>query len=264
VSPDGNRIAVELDADAHKDIWIYEIATNIMNKLTDGGDNSAPEWMPDGRNIQFLSNRNGTSAVWQQPIDHSREAAMVLSAGTELSWGSVPSPDGRHILLQSTSNASVNMIAATVGAGASQQVFVGGNLNAWGGRFSPSGKSVAYVSDESGRPDVYVRPFPGPGARVQISAAGGIEPVWSPDGKQLYYATGNRLMVATLSPEPSVSVVRQDSLFSWASFGTIFSQATYDIAKDGRFLMIKPNDTHFQLVVTLNWTAQLATRLGKP
>jgi Tol biopolymer transport system component/tRNA A-37 threonylcarbamoyl transferase component Bud32 len=264
LSPDGSRIAVEVDDNAHKDIWLYQLATKTPTKLTSVGDNSDPEWTSDGQTIQFLSNRNGTIGVWRQPVDGSREAEKVLSARAALGWGAVPAPDQKHVLLQSTIRASVTLVTATLGSDTTQQPFVAGGFNAWGGRFSPSGKWVAYVSDESGRPEVYIRQFPGPGARIQISNAGGAEPVWSRDGLHLYYAVGNQLTMATLSPEPRVALISRDSLFSGPFFSTIFSQASYDVAKDGRFLMIKQNDEHFQLVVTLNWTAQLAARLGKP
>ena len=264
LSPDEQKIAVEIDANAHKDIWIFNVANNTPSKLTNGGDNSDPEWSSDSKSIQFLSNRNGTTGVWRQPIDNSHEAEQIVSAGAALGWGAVPSPDQKSVLLQSTIKATVTLVTASLGSDTAQHPFVGGGFNAWGGRFSPSGRSVAYVSDESGRPEVYIRQFPGPGARIPVSAAGGQEPVWSRDGLHLYYAAGNQLTRANLSAEPNVSVVSRDTLFSGPFFSTIFSQASYDVAKDGRFLMIKPNDDHFQLVVTLNWTAQLAARLGKP
>jgi Tol biopolymer transport system component/tRNA A-37 threonylcarbamoyl transferase component Bud32 len=264
LSPDDTKIAVEVDENAHKDIWLWLLTTMTPQKLTNVGDNSDPEWSPDGRSIQFLSTRDGTSGVWRLPIDGSREAEKVLSAGAALGWGAVPAPDQKHVLLQTTTAAHVVLVTATLGADTTQQPFMGGGFNAWGGRFSPNGKWVAYVSDESGRPEVYIREFPGPGARIPISNSGGTEPVWSWDGLHLYYAAGNQLTRANLSPEPHVGLISRDSLFSGPFFSTIFAQASYDVAKDGRFLMIRQTDEHLQLVVTLNWTAELAARLGKP
>jgi Tol biopolymer transport system component len=265
LSPDAARIAVELEANGRKDIWIYQIATNTMGKLTTAGDNSAPEWAPDGRSIQFLSNRSGEWSVWNQPIDGSGESQRTFSSSKGLEWGVTVAPDQRHVVLQSSVRATINLFSATIGSDSATPLFAGGIHNAWGARFSPSGKSVAFVSDEAGRPEVFVQPFPGPGARVQISAAGGYEPMWSRDGLHLYYAAGNQLTDATLTPEPRVSVASRDSLFSAPFFsGTPFSLASYDVARDGRFLMIRSNDDHFQLVVTLNWTTEVAARLGKP
>jgi Tol biopolymer transport system component len=264
LSPDETKVAVEIDENAHKDIWIYSLFNNTKTKLTNAGDNSDPEWSSDGKSIQFLANRDGRAGVWRQPVDNSREAEQVLSAGAALGWGAVPSPDQKHVLLQTTIRTSVTLVTAGVGSDTTQRPFVAGAFNAYGGRFSPSGKTVAYVSDESGRPEVYIRDFPGPGGRVTVSDAGGQEPVWSRDGKHLFYAAGNQLIRANLTPEPDISVVTRDTLFSGPYFSTIFAQASYDVTKEGRFLMIKPNDEHLQLVVTLNWTAELAARLGKP
>ena len=264
LSPDDGKIAVEVDANGRKDIWIYQLVTKTMNKLTTAGDNSDPEWAPDGRSIQFLSNRTGKTTLWRQPIDGSGDAEEILVAASGLEWGATLSPDRRNVMLQSSNGGAINLYSATVGTDGVQHVFVAGDQNVWGARFSPSGKSVAYVSDESGSPEVYVRSFPSPGARVQVSTAGGMEPVWSRDGLHLYYTAGNQLIGATLSPEPNVSVVSRDSLFTGPFFATMFSQASYDVARDGRVLMIRPNDDHLQLVVTLNWAAQLAARVGTP
>jgi eukaryotic-like serine/threonine-protein kinase len=166
-------------------------------------------------------------------------------------------------MLQSSAGTSLQLMSATIGSDSVRNTFVGGSFNAWGARFSPSGNSVAYSSDESGRPEVYIRSFPGGGARVQVSAAGGSEPIWSPDGLHLYYAAGDQLTRATLTAEPNVAVVARDSLFSGPFFSSFFSQASYDVARDGRLLMTRPRDDHFQLVVTLNWTAALTARLEK-
>jgi Tol biopolymer transport system component/tRNA A-37 threonylcarbamoyl transferase component Bud32 len=264
LSPDGSRIAVEITGDQHRDIWIYEIATGNKNKLTSGGDNSSPEWLNDGKSIQFLSTRGGRTGIWRQPIDNSRDAAEVLNVSSSQGWAAVPSPDQHHVLLDANNGAAVNLVTGIIGADSAAVPFVSGSFNAWGGRFSPSGKWVAYVSDESSRPEIYVRPFPGPGGRTQVSTAGGMEPFWSRDGKSVYYASGTRLMVAKLTPEPAVSVISHDSLFSWPFSGIYFTAATYDVAPDGRILLIKPSDERYQLVVALNWAADLAARMAKP
>jgi serine/threonine-protein kinase len=264
LSPDGTRIAVEVDDNAHKDIWLYDLSTHTPTRLTTTGENFSPEWMPDGKSVLFVSTRSDTTGIWRQPIDGSRDAEKVVAGAAAAGWGAVPSPDQHHVLVPTTIGGSAALVSAALSPDTAQQPFVAGAFNAWGGRFSPNGKWVAYVSDESGRPEVYIREYPGPGARIQISGAGGMEPVWSRDGKYLYYAAGNKLTRATLSADPHVALVSRDSLFSGPFFGTILDQASYDVSKDGRFLMIKQSDDHFQLVVTLNWTAELAARMGAP
>ena len=264
LSPDGTKIAVEVNANARSDIWIYQVATHTMSKLTTVGDNTDPEWFPDGRSVQFLSTRGGRIALWRQPVDFSGDAQQVLPTGTARQWGAVVAPDAKHVMLQTSSGGTVKLLSVAIGADSAAQLFEGGDHNAWGARFSPSGRSVAYASDESGRAEVYIRSFPGPGARIQVSAAGGSEPVWSRDGLHLHYRVGNQMTRATLTPEPAISTVARDSLFSGPFFGPILSQSSYDVAPDGRMLMIKPHDDHFQLVVSLNWTTELAARLGEP
>src|SRR6185369_12660129 len=134
----------------------------------------------------------------------------------------ISSPDGSHILFQRrTSNDQAHLFWVGVGDAAVQHALTEGPFSAWNARFSPSGRSVAYMSDESGRAEIYVRPFPGPGARSQISAGGGREPLWSADGRRLYYKVGKRLMEAKLTPEPNVSVVARDSLFTAPFVGEV-------------------------------------------
>jgi serine/threonine-protein kinase len=264
LSPDGTKIAVAVNVNARSDIWIYQVATHTMSKLTTVGDNTDPEWFPDGRSVQFLSTRGGPIALWRQPVDFSGDAQQILPTGTARQWGAVVAPDAKYVMLQTTSGGTVKLLSVAIGADSAAQLFEGGDHNAWGARFSPSGRSVAYASDESGRAEVYIRSFPGPGARIQVSAAGGSEPVWSRDGLHLHYRVGNQMTRATLTPEPAISTVARDSLFSGPFFGPILSQSSYDVARDGRMLMIKPHDDHFQLVVSLNWTTELAARLGEP
>jgi serine/threonine-protein kinase len=263
LSPDETRIAVEVVANARSDIWIYQVATRTMTKLTTVGDNTDPEWSPDGRSVQFLSTRGGQTALWRQPINFSGDAQQVLPTGIARQWGAVVAPDAKHVMLQTSSTGTINLLSVAVGADSGAQPFEGGAHNAWGARFSPSGRSVAYASDESGRAEVYIRSFPGPGARIQVSAAGGSEPVWSRDGLHLHYRVGNQMTRATLTPEPAITTVARDSLFSGPYFGPNLSQSSYDVAHDGRMLMVKPHDDHFQLVVSLNWATELAARLGE-
>jgi serine/threonine-protein kinase len=119
------------------------------------------------------------------------------------------------------------------------------------GRFSPDGRWVAYMSDESGRNEVYVRPFAG-GGRVQISVAGGRRPIWSPDGRQLYYWERNRLVSASLTFAAGPAVVSRTPLFAGQY------EADFDVSSDGsRFLMVQSEPTGLELVVIPNWRSEL-------
>jgi Tol biopolymer transport system component len=180
---------------------------------------------------------------------------------------SVPSPDPSRLLVQASvrgAQGASNLFTPAVGGAVTDSPYVAGSFNASEARFSPDGTRVAYVSDESNRPEVYVRPFPGPGPRVQISQGGGVQPVWAPDGRGLYYVAGSTLMDARLTTGPEPTVISRDSLFSGPYFARAGGGTTYDVSRDGkRFLVVKPSDEQLQLVVTLHWTSELAARLGK-
>jgi serine/threonine-protein kinase len=123
---------------------------------------------------------------------------------------------------------------------------------------------MAYASDESGRWEVYVRPYPGPGAKYPISTEGGTEPVWSPSGHELFYRTGNRMMVVDVSFESGFSAGKPQVLFEGPWLPTPLTSANYDVSRDGkRFLMLKPaehDNGARQIVVVQNWFEVLRKR----
>jgi eukaryotic-like serine/threonine-protein kinase len=131
-----------------------------------------------------------------------------------------------------------------------------------GQRLSPDGRWLAYLSDETGRFEVYVRPFPGSGPRAQVSTGGGTEPVWSRDGGALFYRSGPALLRARLTTAPSPAVAARDTLFRGA-FLRDPSHANYDVAADGRFLMLQNAADQSETLVVLNWARELRARLAR-
>jgi Tol biopolymer transport system component len=128
---------------------------------------------------------------------------------------------------------------------------------------SPDGRWLAYVSDESGRAEVYVRPFPGPGGRAQLSIDGGTEPSWSPSGGEIFYRSGAVMMQARVRTQPTFAVSDVRRLFT-GSFATSAITTNYDVGRDGRsFVMIRPDQASSQTVmVVLTWFATSGTRAG--
>ena len=129
-------------------------------------------------------------------------------------------------------------------------------------RFSPDGRWVAYVSDESGRSEVYVQPYPGPGKKWQISTEGGIETVWNPNGRELFYRTGNKMMAVDVAARPGFTAGRPTLLFTGAFVQSPTCIPNYDVSRDGRrFLMIQPspheNVTPIQITIVVNWFDEL-------
>jgi serine/threonine-protein kinase len=134
----------------------------------------------------------------------------------------------------------------------------------WGARFSPDGKWLAYISDASGRYEVYVRPFPGPGSQWQISTGGGEEPVWSRNGKELFYRNGTQWMVADVRTTSTFSAAPPRLLFTGPYVNV--PGLSYDVGPDGRFVLIQgPSETPItRLNVVLNWFDELRRLVPTP
>jgi hypothetical protein len=129
-------------------------------------------------------------------------------------------------------------------------------------RISPDGRRITFVTDESGTNQVVVQPFPGPGARVQLSTVGGSEPVWSRDGARVFYRGDGVIMAARLRTTPALSVLGRDSLFVDDFVHSTNPHANYDVSPDGaHLLMLKPVSEE-QMVVVSNWAAGLKARLA--
>jgi len=132
-------------------------------------------------------------------------------------------------------------------------------------RFSPDGKWVALISNESGRFEVYVRSFPDPSSKVQVSVAGGGEPTWSADGRRLYYRSGASLLAARVSLTPTFTLLGRDTILTNADMaGTAFFSANYDVTRDGkRVLALLSGADDFQLVVSPNWITEFRQRVAE-
>jgi len=261
LSPDGHRIAVEVQGAAGADIWITDLSEHTAERLTREGYNNRPEWTPDGRRVMYTSSRAPSNALWWQPSDGSADATMLLHAANPIREG-VFTPDGRSVVYRvDTPDNNRDILLLPLG-GDQQPVPLLTNLNDdKEPRVSPDGKWLAYVSNESGREEVYVRGLSGTGGRVPVSTGGGGEPLWSRDGKHLYYRNGARLFAATIVAVPSLAVTARDLLFE-GPFATDQYHPNYDVAPGGGFVMIRPVEENRQLVVAVNWSQELRQRVG--
>jgi serine/threonine-protein kinase len=212
-SPDGRLLAMEIREGRQVDVWVYEWERDKISRLTvEGGDNRYPEWTPDGRRIAFASTRgeNATRNLYWQRADGTGEAEQLArskNAQVPMSWH----PTGRALAYgeQHPERGSDIMILPLLGNEASgwktgtPTVFLATPFDEAGAAFSPDGRWLAYHSNESGRLEVYVRPFAGSGEKTQVSTGGGMYPTWSRNGKELFYqqAADWTLMVATYTTE---------------------------------------------------------------
>ena len=150
------------------------------------------------------------------------------------------------------------------------QPFLGTPFNEGGARFSPDGRWLAYVSNESGRPEIYVQPYPGPGGKWQVSTEGGTEPLWNRNGRELFYRSGNKMMTVETTTQPGFTVGKPRMLFEGEYLATEYPQlgSDYDVSADGqRFLMVKEierTESSAQINVVLNWLDELKRRVPTP
>jgi serine/threonine protein kinase/Tol biopolymer transport system component len=229
VSPDGRRLAGVMGSD----IWILDLSRHTRERLTFDGSNSGPLWTPNGERIVFLAARGGERGIYWKNADGSDTAERLLSGGgVALTW----TPDGSVLgFQQPDTTGQLDIWLLAMGTNRVPEKFIGGPFYELAPNFSPDGKVLAYVSDESGRQEVYARPYPGPGARVRVSTEGGAAPVWSRDGTELFYARGQQLFAVSRTG-PRLEFGTPQLLFEGPyDFGPV-THPHYDVTPDGRFV----------------------------
>ena len=258
LSPDGRRAAFQV-VGSTADVWVFEIGRGTFTRMTQSGLNGAPIWSADGRQIAYNSVRDGNPTIQTRAADGSGGETQLWSGDLRCvpySW----SPDGQSIAAGcSTANSgNEDLYVLPVGAGNPvPKEFVATPFSDWDGRFSPDGKWMAYISDASGQYEIYVRPFPGPGSQWQISTGGGEEPVWSRDGKEIFYRNGTKWMVVDVKAAREFSASQPRLLFTGPYVNV--PGPSYDVGPDGRFLLIEgpPEVSVTRFNVVLNWFDEL-------
>jgi serine/threonine-protein kinase len=261
LSPDGQRIAVTILERGGVDIWVYDFARDSFTRLSFASEeDQAPIWTPDGNRVTFR--RGASSNIFWQPADGSgTEERLTTSKYTQRpgSW----SLDGTVLVFWENQPARRNDLwLLTLEGERGTRPFQQTIFNEVGGVFSPDGRYVAYSSDESGRPEVYVRPFAGPGGKWQISSDGGGQPVWARNGQEIFYRNGDEMMAVSIDVDPSFRVGRPVLLFKRQFHLPASGFAQYDVTTDERFVMIQDVESGpTQIEVVLNWFEELKARV---
>lgn len=210
--------------------------------------------------MTFSSNRSGNWDIYEATADGSDEVQPLLEDKEHAQWPGSWSPDGKVLVFIQLSPSTGNDIWLLPREG-KPIPFVTTPSSERAPDFSPDGRFIVYVSDETGRDEVYVQPYPGPGGKELISTDGGDEPVWSADGRELFYRQGDRMIAVSVRTEPNLEVGKPQVLFEGpyerARLGRV---SNYDVTADGqRFLMVKRNALSFRrrIRVVQNWTEEL-------
>jgi serine/threonine protein kinase len=266
LSPDGKRVMVTIvePQNGNEDVWLSEVAHGRRIRFTtDPADETSPAWSRDGSHIAYGSNRKGHFDLYQKVSSGVGSDELLLESDLDkypMSW----SPDGRFLLYYTVDpKTKLDLWVLPVTGDRKPFPFLQTEFNEANGQFSPDGRWITYISDESRRNEVYVAPFPGPGGKQQISTSGGRQPKWRADGKEIFYLdSSNKVMAAEVNGQGArleVGAVRP--LFEVHTYepGYVYD-AMYDATADGqRFLFntVTERKASAPITLVLNWTADL-------
>ena len=268
LSPDGTQIAVTQGQIGESQIWIKQLATGTFSRLSfDVTNADRPTWTPDGRRVAFLGTRDGRRTSWIRRADGTGSVQPAAPGDFRLDE-IVFDPSGRYTVLRTegTAAGTRHLLVVENGKDTIPRTLIESPFDHYAPALSPDGRWLAYVSQESGVPEVYVRPFPNAGdARYALSVGGGQEPLWRRDGKELFYRTSRGDMYAVpVTPGAAFVHGPPKLLFTNGSLTPENYHRAYDVSPDGtRFLMISSGGGDAPILeVIFNWRTDLE-RLGE-
>lgn len=253
LSPDGRRVALTVEGPTWN-IWIYEIPRGTLTRFTFENDNRDPFWTPDGKRVVYTSFRNGKYGLYWKAADGSGGEEQLISDTNWLCASSFSS-DGKELAyIEQSPETGIDIWILPLDGERKPRSFLRTRFKEWFPEFSPDGHWLAYESDESGRFEIYLQQYPGPGRKVQISNEGGSRPVWSHDGRTLFYVKGDKLMRVPIETKTGFAAGMTQQEFE----GNYYTSGHYfDVMPDGKqFVFIKEMEqarAATQINLVLNW-----------
>jgi Tol biopolymer transport system component len=242
-------------------LWIYDFSRATLTALTTNGSAQDPVWTADGKRIAFRHTLSGYRNLYWKSADGSGDEERLMTSENLQTAGSF-TPDGKWLAFWETDPVTgTDIWLLPLSGDRKPQVFLKTRFGEYNPRFSPDGQWLAYVSDESGRNEIYVRHFPDSGAKAQLSTGGGDAPVWSRDGRELFYRDADKTMVVDVRTRPAFGSPRV--LFEARFPTSSTSGSNYDVFPDGRFLrpqQLEAEQAATQVNVVINWFEDVKRR----
>jgi serine/threonine-protein kinase len=264
LSPDGKRVAAASTRRTGTDLWIVDRASGATSRLTtDGRTNSRSDWTPDGERVVYRAERDRHTELWIQPASGGTATPFYRAVNRDI-WEVTLSPDGQWMLYRTGTLGTADIWYRRLRDDTTSRPFAATPATEAEARFSPDGKWVAYSSSESGTSQVYVRAFPDGAARYQVSVDGGMQPVWAPDGKAIFYvpAVSGTIMRARLAIGRDVAVTSREVVLKGRYYLPVRNgHALYDVLPDGEhLLLIRRVDASQPVVGSVGWLAEAVQR----
>jgi eukaryotic-like serine/threonine-protein kinase len=263
VSPDGRRVALDFAAET-RDVWVLDLTDRTLSRATFKNSGHDPTWLPNGRELIYAEIHGAHTGIMRAPVDGSRPADSVYFEGTQITVHAV-TPDGRTglaVVLPITGPGDIVMVPLS--GGGKPKPLAATPYDEGYPALSPDGRWLAYVSNEANRSDVYLRALDGTAGKLLVSQDGGSEPLWSRDGRELFYRSLGpgepQLIAARIQTTPFPRVISRTPLFAVTDFEPAVPHANYDVMPDGKgFVMVRQGRLS-QFVYLQHWTGLLQKR----
>jgi serine/threonine-protein kinase len=261
VAPDLRRVAAAINGGRsdRSDVWVYDMTRNASSRVTFGESSLYPVWSPDSARLAYNVRQNGRDEIHVKVLGDSAPDTR-LPTNRDIDFPFSWSPDGRFIAGVSVDRTGNHVWVYGVNDASASRIFTPTTFKEGAPTFSHDGRWIAYTSSKSGRNEIYMRPFPGPGEEWTLSIEGGNEPVWARKTGQLFYRQGDAMMAVDITTTPTTVVGKPRKLFEKSYARSTAFWPNYDVSPDGqRFLMVKgsPTTPATRINAVLDWPEEL-------